>query len=88
LPLVLGSWGLLVYFRDFFWNACIYFIILVVACIAGRINWNSGIHFVDGLFRIQNIQKFISEVLDLAIIYPHPVDLEVRARQQLLEGQF
>jgi hypothetical protein len=60
--------GLFVYFRDFFWNASVYSIVLAVACncISGQLDhFHHGIHFIAGPFRIQNSQEFIPGVFAL-----------------------
>jgi hypothetical protein len=67
LSVVSGSGGLFVCFRDFFCNAFVYFILLIVACIAGESNCirHFGINFDDGLFRTQHLQEFIPGLLAL-----------------------
>jgi hypothetical protein len=79
LSVVSGSWGLFVCFRDFFCNAFVYFILLIVACIAGESNcirYPSGINFDDGQFRVQHLQEFIPGLLALkagGVTYNNPI---------------
>jgi len=68
LSVVSGSGGLFVCFRDFFCNAFVYFILLIIACIAGESNcirYHFGINFDDGQFRVQHLQEFIPGLLAL-----------------------
>ena len=57
LSVISRSRWLFICFRDFFWNAFIYFIVLIIACIAGcsGYKYHFGTHFLAGLFRIKNL---------------------------------